>query len=204
MAVSGGRLYIGGTFKTVNAVARTGTVDVDKFDITPDGSRLIAIGNWTSVAGLRRDQIVMLALAASPVAVTGWSTTRYQQQCAAVFATYMRDVDVSPDGSYFMGHDHRRLPCRQPMRRRRPEPAAHLGRLHRRRHPLQRRRHRDRGLCRRPPALDEQQRRRRPGRPGRGRPRGHRRPRPGQQPALASGRLIYATTTGTLSNVDLA
>ncbi|HEY8556214.1 MAG TPA: hypothetical protein VIM97_02555, partial [Actinomycetes bacterium] len=59
-----------------------------------------------------------------------------------------------------------------------------LGRLHRRRHPLQRRR--------------------RPGRPGRGRPRGHRRPRPGQQPALASGRLIYATTTGTLSNVDLA
>ncbi|MFL5879522.1 MAG: hypothetical protein ACJ782_05395 [Actinomycetota bacterium] len=66
----------------------------------PDGSRLIAIGNWTSVAGLRRDQIVMLDLAACPVAVTGWSTTRYQQQCAAVFATYLRDVDVSPDGSY--------------------------------------------------------------------------------------------------------
>jgi hypothetical protein len=127
MAVSGGRLYVGGTFKTVNAVARTalaaldpvtgalsadlnlaftgpraGTVNVDKFDITPDGSRLIAIGNWTSVAGLRRDQIVMLDLATSPVAVTGWATTRYQQQCAAVFATYMRDVDVSPDGSYFV------------------------------------------------------------------------------------------------------
>jgi hypothetical protein len=100
MAVSGGRLHIGGTFKTVNAVARTGTVNVDKFDITPDGSRLIAIGNWTSVASLRRDQIVMLDLAACPVAVTGWSTTRYQQQCAAVFATYLRDVDVSPLGSY--------------------------------------------------------------------------------------------------------
>jgi hypothetical protein len=42
----------------------------------------------------------MLDLAACPVAVTGWSTTRYQQQCAAVFATYLRDVDVSPDGSY--------------------------------------------------------------------------------------------------------
>jgi hypothetical protein len=52
------------------------------------------------VAGLRRDQIVMLDLAACPVAVTGWSTTRYQQQCAAVFATYLRDVDVSPLGSY--------------------------------------------------------------------------------------------------------
>lgn len=44
----------------------------------------------------------MLDLAACPVAVTGWSTTRYQQQCAAVFATYLRDVDVSPDGSYFV------------------------------------------------------------------------------------------------------
>lgn len=56
MAVSGGRLYIGGTFKTVNAVARTGTVDVDKFDITPDGSRLIAIGTgprWPACGATR-------------------------------------------------------------------------------------------------------------------------------------------------------
>jgi hypothetical protein len=127
MAVSGGRLYIGGTFATVNGVARgalaavdpvtgalsndvnlaftgprTGTVNVDKLDITPDGSRLIAIGNWTYVAGLQRDQIVMLNLTTSPVSVADWSTTRYQQQCAKVFATYMRDVDVSPDGSYFV------------------------------------------------------------------------------------------------------
>ncbi|HEV8424241.1 MAG TPA: hypothetical protein VGS14_03490 [Actinomycetes bacterium] len=127
MAVSGGRLYIGGTFATVNGVARsalaavdpvtgalsndvnlaftgprTGTVNVDKFDITPDGSRLIAIGNWTYVAGLRRDQIVMVDLTTSPVRVTDWATTRYQQQCATVFATYMRDIDISADGSYFV------------------------------------------------------------------------------------------------------
>jgi hypothetical protein len=127
MAVSGGRLYIGGTFATVNGVARgalaavdpltgalssdvnlaftgprTGTVNVDKFDVTPDGSKLIAIGNWTSVAGLRRDQIVMVNLTTSPVSVADWATTRYQQQCATVFATYMRDVDISPDGSYFV------------------------------------------------------------------------------------------------------
>jgi hypothetical protein len=88
MAVSGGRLYIGGTFKTVNGVTRTalaavdpvtgalsgdvnlaftgprtGTVNIDKFDISPDGSRLIAIGNWTYVAGLQRDQIVIVNLA---------------------------------------------------------------------------------------------------------------------------------------------
>ena len=76
MAVSGGRLYIGGTFATVNGVARTalaaldpttgalstdlalafsgprnGTVNIDRFDITPDGTRLIAIGNWTMWPG---------------------------------------------------------------------------------------------------------------------------------------------------------
>jgi hypothetical protein len=54
------------------------------------------------VAGLRRDQIVMLDLAIRPVTVSIWATTRYQQQCSASFATYMRDVDVSPDGSYFV------------------------------------------------------------------------------------------------------
>src|SRR5215218_8819378 len=127
MAVSGGRLYIGGTFKTVNGVTRTalaavdpvtgalsgdvnlafsgprtGTVNIDHFDISPDGSRLIAIGNWTYVAGLQRDQIVMLNLATTPVSVTDWATTRFQQQCASVFDTYMRDVDISPDGGYFV------------------------------------------------------------------------------------------------------
>ena len=65
-----------GTFKTANGVARTafaavdpvtgalsndvnlaftgprnGTVNIDKFDITPDGTRLIAIGNWTMWPG---------------------------------------------------------------------------------------------------------------------------------------------------------
>ena len=63
---------------------------------------MIAIGNWTYVAGLQRDQIVMLNLATSPVTVTDWATTRYQQQCAKVFDTYMRDIDISPDGSYFV------------------------------------------------------------------------------------------------------
>jgi hypothetical protein len=55
---------------------------LDKLDITPDGAKLIAIGNWTSVAGLRRDQIVMLDLTTGPVPVSSRATTRYQQPCA--------------------------------------------------------------------------------------------------------------------------
>jgi hypothetical protein len=81
---------------------RTGAVNVDKFDITPtaEGSSPSATGPRWPACGAT--QIVVLDLAATPVAVTGWATTRYQQQCAAVFATSMRNVDVSPDGSYFV------------------------------------------------------------------------------------------------------
>jgi hypothetical protein len=127
MAIGNGRLYIGGTFSTVNATARTalaaldpttgalggdvnlaftgprtGTVNIDRFDISPDGTRLIAVGNWTYVAGLQRDQIVMVDLASNPATVADWATTRFQQQCAKVFDTYMRDIDISPDGGWFV------------------------------------------------------------------------------------------------------
>ena len=61
----------------------------------------IQIGNKIA-AGLQRDQIVVLDLTTSPLTVTDWATTRYQQQCAKVFDTYRRDVDISPDGSYFV------------------------------------------------------------------------------------------------------
>jgi hypothetical protein len=126
MAIANGRLYIGGTFSTVNGTARTalaaldpttgalggdvnlaftgprtGTVNIDRFDISPDGTRLIAVGNWTYVAGLQRDQIVMVNLASNPATVADWATTRFQQQCAKVFDTYMRDIDISPDGGWF-------------------------------------------------------------------------------------------------------
>jgi hypothetical protein len=120
-------IYVGGTFSTVDGVARTalaaldpvtgglgsdvdlaftgprtGTVNVDRFDVSPDGTRLIAVGNWTYVAGLQRDQIVMVNLASNPATVADWATTRFQQQCAKVFDTYMRDIDISPDGGYFV------------------------------------------------------------------------------------------------------
>lgn len=128
------------------------------------------------MAGLRRDQIVMLDLAACPVAVTGWSTTRYQQQCAAVFATYLRDVDVSPDGSYFVvmttGGDTLSSVAVTGT-------AVYVG---------SHQRWMNNSLA------DDRARARSPARASP--------PSTGQRPALSSGRLIYATTTGTLSTVD--
>jgi hypothetical protein len=99
VAPDGLHVFAGGSFTKINGVVQKSLV---KLRLSPDGTKLIAIGNWTYVAGLQRDQIVMLDTATSPVTVTDWATTRYQQQCAKVFDTYMRDIDISPDGGYFV------------------------------------------------------------------------------------------------------
>jgi PKD repeat protein len=126
--LSGGRLYLGGLFTSVGGQARsvlaavnpdTGAVDpflnvpfsspvrgaelqVDKFDITPDGSKLVAIGNFSLVGGQRRVQIVMLDLSGPVAAVRNWHTARFEPNCSDQFWTYVHDVDISPDGAYFV------------------------------------------------------------------------------------------------------
>jgi hypothetical protein len=128
LALRGGRLYAGGTFTQLNGQARTvlaaldpdtgavdpgfdlafagprggGTLGVLKLDVTPDASRLVAVGNFSQVAGQARHQIVMVDLTTSPAAVADWSTSRYERECSPSFDTYMRDVDLAPDGSYFV------------------------------------------------------------------------------------------------------
>jgi len=72
--------------------------------LTPSGDRMVVVGNFRTVDGLARDQIVMLDLT-GPTArvVTDWYTTRYTPICAPrAFDSYMRDVEMSPDGSYFV------------------------------------------------------------------------------------------------------
>ncbi|MCW2611781.1 MAG: domain containing protein [Cryptosporangiaceae bacterium] len=125
----GTRLYLGGTFTQVRGQGRpsvvaisaaTGALDpffgltfaaprnggaigVYKLDITPDGKTLVAIGNFTTVDGLPRDQAVMADLSGDTAAVSSWSTTRYQPACAdRAYDSYVRDIDFAPDGSYFV------------------------------------------------------------------------------------------------------
>jgi PKD repeat protein len=73
-------------------------------DVTPDGTRLIATGNFTSAAGLPRDQIALIDLGATGATVDpNWKTLAYTAACTALFFdTDMRDVEFSADGSYFV------------------------------------------------------------------------------------------------------
>jgi hypothetical protein len=127
LALGPGRLFLGGTFDAVGGAPRsllaavdpnTGTVDqsvnipfsgprkgiarIDRLDVTPSGSRLVAIGNFTVVAGQDRTQIAMLDVSARPARLADWETDRFKDPCATGFDTCMRGMDISPDGSYFI------------------------------------------------------------------------------------------------------
>ena len=61
---------------------------------------MIAIGNFTTVNGLPRDQVVLHRHLGPTAALSGWQTNFFTSVCAEVFDTFMRDVAVSPDGTY--------------------------------------------------------------------------------------------------------
>jgi hypothetical protein len=81
-----------------------GTTNVKRFDVSPDGTRLAAIGNFATAGGLPRVQLAVLDVSGANATVASWATNRYDRahnNCAQVFDTFTRDIDFSPDGSYF-------------------------------------------------------------------------------------------------------
>ncbi|MCR1782611.1 PKD domain-containing protein [Nocardioides carbamazepini] len=79
-------------------------VGVAKLAASPDGSRVVAIGNFKHADGLDRDQVMLIRLGADNGYVDpDWKTLRYTPACQKnAFDSYMRDVDFSPDGAYFV------------------------------------------------------------------------------------------------------
>ncbi|MFG1608809.1 PKD domain containing protein [Actinoplanes sp. NPDC049265] len=127
MAVRGRWLYAGGTFSAVNGTARaglvrinalTGAVDtgfdaklsapglartrVEHFDITPDGTKLVAIGALLKSGTADRTQIAMFDVSGPTASLSSWYTDAYKPECMEGFDTYLRQVKFSPDGSYFV------------------------------------------------------------------------------------------------------
>ncbi|MBM0238227.1 hypothetical protein JNW88_15660 [Micromonospora sp. ATA32] len=84
------------------ATGVTAPVKVEALDVSADGSRLIFVGNFSSVAGQARHQLAVARLAAAGATLSGWSTDRYQPACANSIPSYLRGVDISADGSWFV------------------------------------------------------------------------------------------------------
>ncbi len=82
-----------------------GTTNVKRFDVTANGSRLAAIGNFATVDGEARAQVAVLDTSPGTATLATWATNRFDRahnNCAGVFDAFVRDIDFSPDGSYFV------------------------------------------------------------------------------------------------------
>ncbi|MFG1676087.1 hypothetical protein [Micromonospora sp. NPDC049282] len=85
----------------VTTSGATAPVKIEAMDVSADGRRLVFAGNFSSVAGAARHQLAVADLSATGAALSGWSTNRYQPQCARTMPTYLRGVDIAPDGTWF-------------------------------------------------------------------------------------------------------
>jgi len=120
-ALVGGRLMVAGSFPAGLAAlnpatgADTGYVNlalsgtsspsagptrVYRFAVNPAGDRIVAIGNFTAVSGSPRAQAFMVLLGATAT-LGPWHAPRLDLACTSSHPAYLRDVDFSPDGTYF-------------------------------------------------------------------------------------------------------
>jgi hypothetical protein len=119
-----GRLLVGGTLKgklvalnpatgantkyissviSGSVASNAGPTEVYRFSVSPDGTRLVAIGNFTTVDGESRMRAFMLALGPTSAALDPWHYLPLDKACRAdSLPDQLRGVDFSPDGTYFV------------------------------------------------------------------------------------------------------
>jgi hypothetical protein len=68
--------------------------------LSPNGKRMLAEGDFTSVAGRHREQIFMLNLDARHARLTPWYSSDFNGQCVKHESFYIRSAAWSPDGSH--------------------------------------------------------------------------------------------------------
>jgi hypothetical protein len=72
-------------------------------DISPEGTRAVIGGNFATIDGLDREQLVMLDLTGPKAAVLStWQTNDFKTACAPQFDSAVHDVEFSTDGAYFV------------------------------------------------------------------------------------------------------
>ncbi|HST85889.1 MAG TPA: hypothetical protein VLL08_29395 [Kineosporiaceae bacterium] len=119
-----GRLIVGGTFSgklralnpstggntgymalniSGSVADNAGPVAVYRFAVNPASTKLVAVGNFTSAGGTTHYRALMVDLGGTSATVSSWNYAPLANMCAAAsLPDYLRDVDFSPDGSYFV------------------------------------------------------------------------------------------------------
>jgi len=126
LVAHGGHLYVGGDFRRIGEAerpalarldARTGALD-PTFTVTPGDpprrarlrvyamalsrDRLAVDGAFTTLDGLSRPQLGLIDIGRNPARVAPWRTAAYAPDCWSAFPWYVRGLDFSPDGKYFV------------------------------------------------------------------------------------------------------
>jgi len=100
-------MQLSGHHNTATGSAQ-GAVGAKKIEISPAGDKMVVIGNFTKVTdatgAYARDQVLRVNLSGGAASVdTGWNTGQYTAACFnGAFDSYIRDVQFSPDGRYFV------------------------------------------------------------------------------------------------------
>ena len=77
--------------------------NVYRFAVNATGTRLVAVGNFRTVAGRTRNQAFMLNLGPRSTTLNSWQYRPLANLCLSdTKRDYLRDVDFAPDGSYFV------------------------------------------------------------------------------------------------------
>ena len=127
LALHGSQLIVGGSFTSIGGGARaalasvsattgaltsftnlgisgvitsdSGLTRVYKLRASPNGARLLALGNFSKVAGAAREQAFIVDLGATSSTLDAWYSPLLSQACAAKEPYYVRAGTWSPDGS---------------------------------------------------------------------------------------------------------
>ncbi|MGH3316455.1 MAG: hypothetical protein ACRDO0_09965 [Nocardioidaceae bacterium] len=77
--------------------------NVYRFAVNAARTRLVAVGNFRTVAGRSRNQAFMLNLGRRSTTLNGWHYQPLTNLCRSdTKRDYLRDVDFAPDGRYFV------------------------------------------------------------------------------------------------------
>lgn len=73
-----------------------------KLDVDPQQTRMVVVGNFDTLNGVKNHQLFMLDLSGASAQPADFQTSFYNAGCSSSFDSYMRDVDFAPDGTFFV------------------------------------------------------------------------------------------------------